>query len=202
MFRLLAYIASLFCLFFLSQEVFGAENFVGNRIGITGASSDVVIDARAIIDAGATVGPAIFDAQTNTLSGGMYIKGIGWAAFATGGYQVTMSDCPPLKHSCALNGTGWSDQIGEIDFSGVSYSRIAQKLQGSIRTHAGNFSLDGIDIAYGPASISSGSTLTAHHDTSVRLTNPSRYTGKILTLNLKHIDTHQSKRYTATGGVF
>lgn len=55
--------------------------------------------------------------------------------------------------NCHLTGTGWSEMVGEIDFSTVEYVPNLGELSGAVSTYAGDISLSGIHLALYPAEL-------------------------------------------------
>lgn len=196
MFRFICFILGFLC-FLIPRAVWGYEvSFSGGtHVLVTGENEDITFNGiSAIINQDASVGVPVFDTQNGTLSGGFYIKNIGWASFATGSYQVLIPDCNETKIICPLVGTGWSDKIGELSMSNVTYGRVSQTLSGSIHTAAGAFSVDGIRIASGPVNLNA-SSFQAHHQANITVTAPNAYMGKILTIKVTNRETNSAQQY-------
>lgn len=153
MFRLIIFIFSLIAssLFVGITNAAVTTTFiqVGNSIAMTGASNDARFDIRAALlwfDAGAPT----LDTTTSipTFTWAFYGSGIGWIVFESGSNYVSL-DCGTqyltgLTVNCKLTGTGWSENIGDIGFSGVVYNPNTSKLVWKATSYAGDIDLTDI----------------------------------------------------------
>lgn len=161
-FRILIFIGTLITLMSAGMTaVFSAVPSVSYTPSATiplswSSTSGVRMDTAGIIyNSGASVGAPVFNTSSKSFSWGFYITDYGWATFSTGSYQVGLN-CGSqylsgLTANCTLTGTGWSDTIGEIGFSGVQFIPRSRTLSGSITSFVGNFDVSGIALPLGKA---------------------------------------------------
>lgn len=130
-------------------------------------------------DVNATEKPGSLDTDTAQLSGTFYASGIGWIQFSTGSYQVRIhcnQSFQSQTNSCMFTGTGWSDTVGEIDFTNLTYSSTGGTLSGFIHSFLGDISLDGIFLPLRPAHfIDESEPVIAQSDYTFTIANKSTY---------------------------
>lgn len=143
----------------------------GTTIAMTGSNTDVRFDVASALH-GYTALPPQLDTTTMTFSGVFYGKNIGWIEFSTGSYQVSL-DCDDIDIStlsdsniCHLRGTGWNDNIGEIDFSNVVYNHTTGLLSGSATALDMTIDLSGIALPLRPVELTI-SEITASSDATL-----------------------------------
>jgi hypothetical protein len=161
---------------------------------LTGENSDVSFAvADDIIDAGASSTRPFLDTTSKTFGGAFYIKNVGWALLATGSLSVGLDcgaqDIKALTLDCHLTGKGWSETIGDIDFSDVSYSHAWGSLSGSAHTFLGDISLDNIRLPLLPADVNEPLTpaLKTSHQTSFSINSAERYGDGTWSVNIRPI---------------
>ena len=151
-FRILIFIGTLIAMMSVGKvSVFAytVSYTPGSQIPLTGSTVEVKMNtAGKIFETSASVWEPVFHTSTKTFSWGFYIADYGWATCSTGSYQVSMNCWSQylsgLTSNCSLAGTGWSDLIGELDFSWVEFIPSSRTLSGNIKTFVGNFDVSGI----------------------------------------------------------
>lgn len=130
-------------------------------------------------DVNATEKPGSLDTDTAQLSGTFYASGIGWIQFSTGSYQVQIhcnQRFENLTQPCWFTWSGWSDTIGEIDFTNLSYDSTGWILSGFIHSFLGDISLDGIFLPLRTAHfIDEAKPVIAQSDYTFTIANKSTY---------------------------
>ena len=129
----------------------------GAMISLTGSTSSVRFDvASVLLSNSSTLPPPTLITATSQFTGTFYIRDIGWAVFSSGSNQVWLSCSEALSSLtslCSLTGTGWSDNIGDIDFSAVKYNPTTGLLEWSLDTYVGDISVTGIALPIRPISL-------------------------------------------------
>ncbi len=180
-FRILIFIGTLIAMMSVGKvSVFAytVSYTPGSQIPLTGSTVEVKMNtAGKIFETSASVWEPVFHTSTKTFSWGFYIADYGWATFSTGSYQVNMNCWSQylsgLTSNCSLAGTGWSDLIGELDFSWVEFIPSSRTLSGNIKTFVGNFDVSGISLPLGKVEfVENLNDLIVHHEHSLALKNP------------------------------
>jgi hypothetical protein len=142
MLRILLFISLLLSSLTLVESTSASVTYTpGATIAMTGSNSDVRFDvASALISNSSTESAPALDTTSLKFTGTFYGSGIGWIVFATGSNQVSL-DCgiqplSALSSNCSLIGIGWSENVGDIDFAGVTYSPTTGLISGSALTLA------------------------------------------------------------------
>jgi hypothetical protein len=153
----------------------------GSMIAMTWSNTSVRFDVASILvsEWSSEIVPTL---MTTTLrfTGTFYASDIGWIVFASGSSQVSL-DCggQPLSNlisDCTLTGTGWSENVGDIDFAGIVYHPTTGLLSGSAITFAWDISLTGIALPLIPVELDQTS-LVAHHAATLTTKNAWIYDG-------------------------
>jgi len=132
----------------------------GAEILMTGSTDDVRFDVKGLIFDEWTIAEApALDTATLKFHGAFYMTGAGWWLMSSGIYEVWLDcgsspDFSALPNICHLTGSGWSETIGELGFSGVEYISTTGILSWTLVTHVGNKSLSGIYLPLKPAHLS------------------------------------------------
>lgn len=161
----------------------------GATIGMTGSTIDSRFDVSEVLYS--TLGNnsynPILNTATRTFSWAFYVLDIWWIEFNTGSYQVSL-DCGAqilwsLVANCKLSGTGWSENVWEVDFHTIQYIPSSGILSGSIATLAGDFSLSGTFLPLRPSILHENlGTLTANTQVVLSVSWAQEYAGSIWSL--------------------
>jgi hypothetical protein len=107
---------------------------------------------KPIVDSWSQNEVPYFHTGSMTLKWSFYIKDIWWVELHTGSYSVGLDcglqDINNLTSNCFLTGSGYSENIGELWFSGIIFSWTTLTLAGNMSTNFGDISLDGIILPF------------------------------------------------------
>ncbi len=142
----------------------------GEFITMTGSNDSLRFDVHEVLDESSAdaIGAQLIS-DTMYLTGAFYMSWIWWGLLQTWSYQVwldcwTSVDFSALPNICHLTGSGWSEMIGELGFSGAEYHSASGTLSGSIRSNFWEIPLEGIYLPLLPASftVDMNNSVTKH----------------------------------------
>lgn len=158
MLRSILFIITLLIWCFSYRETFSSVVYTPSEyIVMTGSNNDVRFDVKTVLT-GFDAGVPTLDTVTLGFTGTFYGSGIGWIMFSTGIYQVEL-DCwwaqaiNNLTANCGLTGTGWNENIGEIDFWWVDYNPYTGLLEWTAYSYIGDISMNGIALPLKPVEL-------------------------------------------------
>jgi len=119
------------------------------KIEMTGSVLDARFDVQKVITNELSMNEVPYlQVSDMTLRGSFYLNDIWWVEFHTGSYNVWLDckwqDITNLTQNCYFTGTGYAENIGEINFSNIIFSPSTLTLAGNIHTNLGDINLDGI----------------------------------------------------------
>ena len=152
-----------------------------SAISMTGSSDRVFFDvADDIYTDGSIVPWPHLDTSTSSFSWAYYLSGAGWVDFSTGIYRVDLVCGQPLASltaDCSITGTGYSEMIGDVVFSGAMFHHYSGELTGTMSTYIWDYALSGVRLPLLPIVFRGGNTTQANHTSMLTLSWLSLHSG-------------------------
>jgi hypothetical protein len=181
----------------------------GEYITMTGSNDNIRFDVHGVLDESsvdATGAKLISD--TMNLTGAFYMSWIWWGLLQTWSYQVWLDcgasvDFSALPNICHLTGSGWSEMIGELWFSGAEYHSASGTLSGTIRSNFWDIPLEGIYLPLLPASFTIDlNNSIAKHDHTLTISWSTKYAPGAWMLKIDPQKPHSRTFSTDENGIF
>ncbi len=206
MLRLLIFILVFIAILTPSNEVVASSYSPGATIIMTGSNMDVRFDVASDLSTFDATVPTL-ETATKTFTGAFYATGIGWIEFSTGAYHVGL-DCGAqslnsLTSNCTFTNTGWSENIGEIGFTGVQYNPSTGLLEWYATSHMGDINLTGIALPLRPVRIM-GTSIIANHNATLTVSGAWMDSGgnAIWNMSIMPLGTLDIRHVAGTNGIF